>query len=344
MKRRAFAGALASIAAASGCGGSKRPRINVYNWSSYIGPDTIENFTRETGIAVRYGIFESGEELLAKVLTGNSGWDVVFPTCHHVKPLIEYGLLAPVDHGRLRNLDNLDERFRQPAWDPDLRYSVPYMHTSAGIVFNKQVHPKPVTGWTDLWDTSLSGKITMLDAQDDVLGACLVKLGYGWNSTSERELRAAQKEAIEQKKILRAYLNAEVRDQVVSGDVHAAQMWTTTMLPAMESAPHLEWVFPREGFISYSESAVILRESPRAALAHQFIDYLLRPEVAAACVKAEKTGPVLRGVRELLPEQLRNHPILFPGPDVLARGVWLETMPPAIQRLRDRLWTEIKAS
>lgn len=343
MRRRNFVAGL-SAAVIAGCRRGKRPRINVYNWSSYIGPQTVANFTRETGIEVRYGIFESGEELLAKILTGNSGWDVVFPTNHHVQPLIEYGMLAPMRHERLRNLDNLEERFRRPKWDPELRYSVPYMSTSAGIVYNRKVHPEPVTGWTDLWRPALAGKMTMLDAQDDVLGACLAKLGYGWNSTSERELREAQREAIAQKKLLRAYLNAEVRDQVVAGDVHAAQMWTTTMLPAMETAPHVEWVYPREGFVSYSESAVILRESPRTEWAHQFIDYLLRPEVAAECVKAEKTGPVLKGVRELLPEGLRNHPILFPDPATLARGVWLETMPPAVQRLRDRLWTEIKAS
>lgn len=343
MKRRYFLSGI-SAAVLTSCRGAGRPRINVFNWSSYIGPNTIENFTRETGIQVRYGIFENGEELLAKVLTGNSGWDVVFPTNHHVKPLIDYGLLAPLRHDALGNLDMLDERFRRPAWDPDLRYSVPYMSTSAGIVYNRQVHSLPVTSWADLWSPALSGKMTMLDAQDDVLGACLAKLGYPWNSTSERELRAAQREAIAQKKLLRAYLNAEVRDQVVAGDVHAAQMWATTMLPAMETAPHLEWVYPREGFVSYAESAVLLRESPRSQWAHQFMDYLLRPEVAAECVKAEKTGPVLRGVRELLPTSLQGHPVLFPDRETLARGVWLETMPPAIQRLRDRLWTEIKAS
>ncbi|MBY0372899.1 MAG: spermidine/putrescine ABC transporter substrate-binding protein, partial [Bryobacteraceae bacterium] len=213
MRRRHFLAGL-SAAILTSCKGSGRPRINVYNWSSYIGPDTVENFTRETGIAVRYGVFENGEELLAKVLTGNSGWDVVFPTNHHVKPLIEYGMLAPIDPGRLRNLDQLEDRFRRPAWDPELRFSVPYMSTSAGIVYNRQVHPAAVTSWADLWGTGLAGKMTMLDAQDDVLGACLVKLGYAWNSTSERELRQAQREAIAQKKLLRAYLNAEVRGQV----------------------------------------------------------------------------------------------------------------------------------
>jgi spermidine/putrescine transport system substrate-binding protein len=327
----------------SGCRrGAAKPRLNVYNWSNYIGPDTLANFERDHGVEVRYGVFENGDELLAKALTGNSGWDVVFPTNHHVRPLVEYNLLAPIDHAKLKNLGNLEERFARPEWDPELRHSVPYMHTSAGVVYNAKA--TQIRKWSDMWDTKLTGRATMLDAQDDVLGACLVKLGFSWNSTSERELRAAQREAIAQKKVLRAYLNAEVRDQVVAGDVLAAEMWTTIMLPVMGDARHLAFVFPEEGYVSYCESAVILRESPRTELAHLFIDYLLRPEVAASCVRTQYSGPVLKGVRENLPPHLRDHPLLFPDEATLQRGEWLRTMPPATQRLRDRLWTEIKSA
>lgn len=338
MKRRT----LLASAALIGCGRSAKPRLNVYNWSSYIGPNTIANFEREFGVQVRYGIFENGDELLAKVLTGNSGWDVVFPTNHHIPPLREYHLLAPIEPARLKNLGNLEDRFAHPEWDPELRHSVPYMHTSAGIVFDTR--GAQIQRWSDLWDPKLKGRVTMLDAQDDVIGACLVKLGHSWNSTNEKELRAAQREAIAQKKILRAYLNAEVRDQVVAGDVRAAQMWTTTMLPAMAEAKHLAFVLPEEGYVSYCESAVILRESKRTELAHRFIDYLLRPEVAADCVRTQYSGPVLKGVRERLPAALRDNALLFPHADTLRRGEWLKSMPPAVQRLRDRLWTEIKSA
>lgn len=333
----------AGLSGLAGCNRGTQPRLNVYNWSNYIGPQTIEQFERHTGIRIRYGIFESSDELLAKALTGNCGWDVVFPTNHHIAPLRDYNLLAPLDHARLPNLKNLATGFQQPEWDPQLKHSVPYMSTSAGIVYNRKQLGQ-LTRWADLWDRKVTGRLTMLDAQDDVLGACLLKLGHDWNATNEAELRAAQREAVAQKPLLRAYLNAEVRDQVLAGDVLAAQMWTTTMMPVMAEAPHLEFVYPAEGFVRYAESAVILRESPRAEAAHRFIDFLLQPEIAAECVIAEKTGPVLDGVRDLLPTQLRDHPLLFPGAKELERAVWLRTMPPAAQRLRDRLWTEIKSA
>jgi spermidine/putrescine transport system substrate-binding protein len=339
-RRTLFFCALTGLA---GCRRSSQPRLNVYNWSNYIGPKTLEQFEKQTGIRIRYGIFESSDELLAKALTGNCGWDVVFPTNHHIAPLRDYNLLAPLDHSLLTNLKNLADGFRQPEWDPQLHHSVPYMSTSAGIVYNRK-QLGTITRWADLWDQKVAGRLTMLDAQDDVLGACLRKLGHDWNSTNEGELRAAQQEAIRQKPLLRAYLNAEVRDQVVAGDVLAAQMWTTTMMPVMNEAPQLEFVYPAEGFVRYAESAVILRESPRAEAGHRFINFLLDPEVAAACVIAEKTGPVLSGVRDLLPANLRDQTLLFPGPAELARAVWLRTMPPAAQRLRDRLWTEIKSA
>jgi spermidine/putrescine transport system substrate-binding protein len=157
-------------------------------------------------------------------------------------------------------------------------------------------------------------------------------------------LRAAQREAVAQKPLLRAYLNAEVRDQLVSGDVLAAQLWSTTAQQAIDAAPGLAFAYPAEGFPFYCDCAVVLRESRRARLAHQFLDYLLRPQVSAQIVQSTKTATANGGARELLPEPVRNNPVLYPPPEIFNRGEWPQTLPPATQRLRDRLWTEIKSA
>ena len=340
MNRRTFFLGLAGLA---GCARDTRPRLNVYNWSAYVAPETIPDFEREFGVRVRYATYESNEEMLAKVLTGNSGWDVVFPTYNRLDPMRSYGLLAPLRHDWLPNLPNLDASFRAPAWDRSLAWGVPYMWYGTGIVYSRSVQPAP-TRWADLWNPALKGRMTMLDDPEDMLGACLKKLGYSFSSTDPAELRRAEQEAIRQKPLLRAYLNAEVRDQLVAGDVLAAQLWSTTAQQAIDAAPSLAFVFPAEGFPFYCDCAVVLRESRRARLAHEFLNYLLRPHVSARIAEATKTATANGAAHALLPASIRDNPVLYPPPEVFARGEWPRTLPPAAQRLRDRIWTEIKAS
>ncbi len=335
MNRRVFSIALAGSAACS-----RRSRLNVYNWSNYVGPDTIPSFEAEFSVGVRYALFESNEEMLAKVMSGNSGWDVVFPSNYLIGPMREQGLLARLDRGRLGNLSHLEERFRAPAWDPRLEWSVPYMWGATGIIYNRRITPPP-TRWADLWSPALEGRITMLDDPSEVLGAALKKLGYSLNSRDAGELERARTEAIEQKRLLRAYLNAEVRDQLVAGDVLAAQLWATTAQQAMDASPDLAFVYPAEGFAVYVDNAAILAESRRRELAHGFVNYLLRPEVAAHIVRSSRTATANRAARILLPEQSA---VLYPPAETLARGELFEPMPAGAQRLRDRLWTEIKSA
>jgi spermidine/putrescine-binding protein len=303
----------------------------------------VPDFEREFNVTVRYAVYESNEEMLARVMSGNSGWDVVFPTNYYIAPMHEYGLLAELDHSRLPNLTNLDAAFQRPEWDPDLRWCVPYMWNATGIAASSTGGlPK---AWSDLWDPRWRGRMTMLDDPVDVFGACLKKLGLSINSENPEDLRRAQREAIAQKPLLRAYLNAEARDQLVSGDVLAAQMWSTTAQQAIDAAREkLAFVYPAEGFAIYPDNAVVLKESKRRELAHQFVNYLLRPEVAAAIVVAVKTATANGAARELLPAAIRDSATLYPPAEILARGEWARTTSAATQRLRDRLWTEVKSA
>lgn len=341
MNRRYFLlGALAPLAA---CSRDRRPRLNVFNWSAYIAPDTVPKFEAQFGARVRYGTYESNEEMLARVMGGNSGWDIVFPTDYIVKPLLANDLLAPIQRDLLPNLAQLDPRFQHPDWDPNLQWSVPYMVTAAGIAYNRKLAPPPKS-WADMWNPRLRGRMTMLDDPFDTMGACLKKLGYSVNATDPAQLERARDEAIRQKPLLRAYLNAEARDQLVSGDILAAHMWNTTAQQAIDSAPNIAFVYPSEGYAVYPDTTVILRESKHGELAHQFINFLLRPDIAAANALAARTTTTNAGARKILPPDFRDNPTLYPPADVVARGEWAATLDPATQRLRDRLWTEIKAA
>ncbi len=334
MTRRTF---LAAALGVTGCARDFRPRLNVFNWSSYIDPAMVARFERERGVRVRYATYESNEEMLAKVMTGNSGWDVVFPTHSRLAPMVRAGLVADLDQARLPSITNLDARFRQPVWDPQLRWGIPYMWNATGIIYNRTQTATP-SGWSALWSPALRGRLTMLDDPEDVIGACLQKLGFPFGSIDRAQLESAKAEAVAQKKLLRAYLNAEVRDQLVSGDVLAAQMWSTTAAQAMHANEALAFVYPAEGFPLYCDCAVILRESTRTVLAHDFLEFLLQPDVAAANARVAETATANGAA------QVTRDPVLYPPEDIYRRGVWPEALPPAAQRYRDRLWTEIKSA
>lgn len=315
-------------------------RLYVYNWSEYVAPETVPAFEKEFGVEVRYAEFESNEEMLAKVFTGNSGWDIVFPSNYFIPPLRENHLLQPLDHARLPNLANL--ALKSPPWDARHEVSVPYMIGAAGILYNPKLMPEPAS-WTALWDERVRGRITMLDDPADTLGAALKKLDLSINTTREAELIRARDELIRQKPLVRAYLNAEARDQVMAGDLMAAHLWTTTALQGIDEAAHLRFVYPREGYAEYCDNAVILRESRNAGLAHDFLNYLLRPEVGARIAEHTKTATANEAARLLLPPELKESQALYPQGEIAARGEYFATLPAATQQLRDRVWTEVKA-
>jgi spermidine/putrescine-binding protein len=131
---------------------------------------------------------------------------------------------------------------------------------------------------------------------------------------------------------------------LVAGDVVAAQLWSTTSQQAIDALPELTFCFPSEGFAVYPDTCVVLEESPRKEAAHMFLDYLLRPNVAAAIVQATRTATVNADARALLPPETRNNQTLYPPPEIMKRGEWAKASTPEIQRLRDRLWTEVKSS
>ena len=326
-----------------GCTSGRRQRLNVYNWENYISSTTIPNFEREFDCRVRYSTYESAEEMLAKVISGNSGWDVVFPSNSFVPPMCDLGLLERLDHKRLKNLGNLEKRFQTPQWDRALTNCVPYMHSATGIVYSKSVS-RPPLAWADLWTDSYARRITMLDDSAEVFGASLKLLHHSLNSIDPGQLRAARDLAIKQKPLLRAYLSEEVRDQLVIGDVLVAQMWAQVAQVAMDASPQLAFAFPTEGFALYADNAAILRESKHKELAYDFLNYLLEPQVAADIAVQMRTATANGAARALLPPAQRENTVLYPTGDTLARGEWFQALPNAAQRLRDRYWTEIKSA
>lgn len=341
MNRRIFlmgvAGALA------GCTTGRKRRLNILNWQNYVADNTIPNFEREFQCKVRYSTYGSAEEMLARVMAGNSGWDIVFPSNSFVGPMRDLDLLEHVDHKRLSNLGNLEKHFQAPEWDPNLDWCVPYMFSGTGIIYSKKA-AHPITAWADLWQNDYGRRVTMLDDPAEMFAACLKRMGESVNSSDDALLRKARDLAIKQKPLLRAYLNEEVRDQVVAGDVLVAQMWAQVAQGALEASADLAFCFPSEGFPQYADNTSVLRESKHQELAWEFVNYLLRPTVTRDIVVAMRTATVNQAARAILPPALGENTVLYPPDDVLKRGEWFRAIPGEAQKRRDIYWTEIKSA
>lgn len=346
--------AAAAVALFQVCRGERPPRgaaadeslerqLNVYNWSDYIADDTLPNFEREFGVRVTYDTYESNEELLAKIQAGATGYDVIVPSNYIVEILIAEGRLEPLDHARLPNLRHLDPRFRNPPYDPENRHSVAYQWGTSGIAYRDDRVRKTADSWRILWDRDYAAKMTMLDDMREVIGAALKILGHSLNSTDEKRLAEAKALCIEQKRLLKAYVSAPVKPQLIAGDVWIAQLWSGDTFQAAEEEPAIRYAIPREGSVIWADSLCILRSAPHKRAAHAFLDYVLRPEVSAAISNAVGYGCPNAAALPLVDEALRADPELYPPPQILDRLEWIVDLGEAT-RLYDRIWTEIKAA
>ncbi len=351
MRRREFLRQASALGAAvaglsTGCGrpdragkaGRLEGELNVFNWWDYVADDTIPNFEREFGVKVNYDIYQSNEELLGKLQGGASGYDIVVPSNSTVTVLQKLGKLAPVDHDSLENWSNLDPAYLDPPFDPGNTYSVPYLFGTTGIAYDSAVAPA-VDTWGVFLDPAHRGAMTMLNVGREVLGAMLKYRGHSLNSIAPNVLHQARQDAIAARRNLKGYLNIPVQSQLVSGDVAVAQVWSGFVdPPSRQARPSLRYAIPREGSAIWMDSLVLLSGAPHPRAARAFLDYMLRPPVAAAIADHTYYGSPNRAARPLL-----QHPAPLPTAEERARLEYFADVG-AATAVYDRLWTEIKAA
>jgi spermidine/putrescine-binding protein len=311
--------------------------LSIYNWSDYVAPDTIPNFEREFGVRVTYDVYESNEELLAKLLAGARGYDLVFPSSYALSVLVATGLAAPVHRAYLTNWGNVAPLFLNPAVDPGNAHSVPWQWGITGLAYRAD-KVAPPESWSVLQDARYAGKMTQLDDGRDVIGSWLRFRGHSLNSRDAGELTAAKADAIAAKRNLKAYLSAPVKGQLISGDVWIAQLWNGDATQARVEQPAIEYAIPREGSTIWADNVVIPRSAPHVRVAHEFMNYILRPEVGAAI--SDFTGYGTPN-QHALPRM--EHPVPYPTPEQLRRLEYQIDLGRDTAEW-DQLWTEIKSA
>jgi spermidine/putrescine transport system substrate-binding protein len=315
--------------------GEAGKELNVANWSDYIAEDTLANFEKETGIKVNYSTYESNEELMSKLQVGAGGYDIVVPTGYIVTVLASQDLLAPIRKKYLTNWGNVAPLFLNPGFDPDNKYAMPYQWGTTGIAYRTDKVKVAPDSWEVFHREKLKNKMTMMDDMRDVLGSWLKFRGKSMNSTDKAELDQAKADALQSKALLKAYISAPVKGQLVAGDVWVAQLWNGDTMQAKAEQENIAYVLPQEGAGLWTDSFVIPKSAPHKRAAHEFMNYILKPEVATSISDFTGYGsPNSKATPEL--------PVPLPTDEELKRLEVQKDLGAATE-IWDQIWTEIKA-
>ena len=346
-RNRKWLAAFLCVASLSACqptaeDGLKKGRTLYYfTWSDYVSPDLIAEFERQASAKVVVDTFSSNEELLAKLQGGATGYDVAAPSDFMVSIMVRQGLLAELALEQIPNATLLAEQLQRLPFDPDNRYSIPYLWGTVGIGYDSNVISPPPESWTVLWDPRFKGRISMLNDQREVFGVALRVIGQSLNSRDPTVIGQAKAKLLSQKPLVKTYTSESYDQLLISGEVALAHGWGGAIARAMAERPSIKYVVPKEGGTIWADCLVVLKTSRNRDLAMRFINYLLDPVVAARTTNRLRFASSNRQAKALVDEQLRENPAVYPLDSTFDRLEWMADLGDAIRQY-DRAWTELK--
>jgi spermidine/putrescine transport system substrate-binding protein len=339
-------GAAAPEGAAGQAQTGPRP-LNIFIWSEYIDPDVVADFEKTHNVKVRLDLYESNEEMMSLLQTGRQGaYDIIVPTTYFVPSLIKLGLIQPLDHSLLPNLANLAPRFTRIEEDPGNKYTIPYQWGTSGLVVRAGDPASVDPSWDLLFKESPSqGTFVLFDTARDVLGSALIYLGYSPNTTDPDQIREAGELLIKVKNrpnFMGYSGGVDGLAKVVSGVASVAQVYSGEAVKAAMEEPGIVYVTPKEGCEIWVDLFAIPKGADHAATAHEFLNYVLQPQVAAKLSEyAMYATPNAKGV-ELVDESLRGNPAIYPSEELLDKMEYYKDLGDA-SRLYEETWTIVKS-
>ncbi len=323
--------------------------ITVYNWGQYISDgtddsmDVIKEFEAETGIKVNYLTFDSNESMYTKLKTGGTSYDVIIPSDYMIAKLISEDMLEPIDFANTPNYQYIDEAFRNQAYDPENKYSVPYTWGTVGLIYNTQyVSDEDAKSWSCLWNSKYAGKLLMFDNPRDAFAIAESMLGYSYNTEDAQELKNAADLLATQKPVLQAYVMDQIFDKLERGEAWAAPYYAGDYLTMVEENPYLAFSFPEEGFNIFIDAMCIPKGCQNKEGAEAFINFLCRPDVSAANLDYIGYSTPETAAKEYMDEEVIESPVSYPDDETLARSEsFAELGIEATQTMND-LWLSVK--
>jgi putrescine transport system substrate-binding protein len=335
--------------------------VNVYNWSDYIDPAVLDAFSKETGIKVRYDTFDSSDTLDAKLLAGNSGYDVVVPTGYFLARQIKAGIYQKLDKSKLPNLVNAwpEIASRLAAYDPGNQYAVNYMWGTTGIGYTvakarELLGPgAKIDSWDDVFDPAKIAKfkdcgIHLLDSSDDILPAALHYLSLNPNSSDPGDLEKAADLVMRIRPYVRKFHSSEYLNGLATGEICFAVGFSGDIKQAQKRAAEVKdgleigYAIPKEGAQLWFDNLAIPNDAPDVAEAHELINFLLKPEVAAKNTNFISYANGNLASQQFIDKSILDDRTIYPDSTTMARLYTIFAHDQKTERLVNRMWTRIK--
>lgn len=335
--------------------------LRIYNWSDYIAEDTIENFEKETGIKVTYDVYDSNDVLEAKLLSGNSGYDLVVPSNNFLAKQIKAGAFQPLDKSLLPNSKNLDPKLmaRLEMADPGNQYAIPYLWGTNGIGYNKEKVTAilgdnlPENKLDLLMDPQYVSKlkecgVAVLDAADEVFPQVLQYLGLNPNSTEKEDYEKAADALAKIRPHITYFHSSRYITDLANGDICLAFGFSGDIFQAAyraeeaENGQVIEYAIPSAGANIWFDMMAIPADAKNAKNAHAFMNYIMRPEVIAPITDYVAYANPNPASNTLIDQDVLNNPSIYPTQEVMDKLFVSEVLPLKISRLKNRSWTRMK--
>jgi spermidine/putrescine transport system substrate-binding protein len=333
-----------------------KDQLHLYNWNNYIAPETIKRFEEACKCEVVQTYYSDNEELLAKLAAGAKGYDILVPTSNAVEALIKGGQLMPIDKTKLSNLKNIESVYLNTPFDPGNKYSVPYAMSTTIIGYNAEKMKElglPTDTWAVIFEPKylekVKGRVTVLDSASELFAAALKYLGYSANDVDPKHWDEAAAVIKKAKPYWAAFNASSYIKELTVGNIWLVHGYSNDIFQANLDARAAGRKFtilqgmPKEGAVLAVDNMVLQKGAPRPDLGHLFMNFMLEGKNSAELTNLIGSGnPNMDAVKYIKPELLKN-PAIFPDKAVQAKLEQLKDLTAAQRRLRNKLWTEIKA-
>lgn len=321
--------------------------LNVYNWGEYIDPAVNDMFTEETGIRVNYKNFTDNESMYAVLSTGAASYDIIVPSDYMVGKLINEGMLAKLNFDNIPNFRYIAESLKNPSYDPENAYSVPYTWGTVGIFYNtKYVDEADLAqGWDLLWNEKYSGRIFMFDNPRDAFGIALNKCGFSMNTTDPAQWQAAYEALAEQKPLLHQYVMDQIYDKMINEEGWIAPYYSgdgIVMMDEEEGNPAIDFFVPESGTNRFVDALCVPANSPHIKEAEMYINFLCRTDIALLNAEYIGYSTPHTEAQTLLDPEIGENPNFYPPEEVLENTEVFLTLPAETGALMDELWMKVK--